>query len=772
MMTPELENILQQAGAKSHEESIDTVWIEMVLLFLLDDENIRNVIKKVRGESAGETIRDIHIELKDYITDEEYVPRSNTQLSFGQISLSPVLSECINEALLYARSSTIINNADPLMLLSTIYKRQPDDVFGLSILENNGLTLKKVTAAIKFVRENPSFEYGNQSDGSKTQEIPKIGDQKPDEKNEFLKYCTLINGEVESGRLDPLIGRQSEINEVITALARRKKNNPVLVGEAGVGKTALAEGLATKIVNKEVPDIIANANVYSLDMGSVLAGSKFRGDVEERIELVIKTLVKEYEDGGCPILFIDEIHMIVGAGASGSGAMDVSNLIKPILTKGSVRFFGATTQKEYRSIFEKDNALARRFQKIEVLEPSVADTIKILHGVKGAFEEHHGITYTDEAIVSAVELSSRHIHERKLPDKAIDLLDIAGASQHVLSENLRVTEIGVTEIETQVSKITKIPVTKVQSEEKAKLLDMSSELNKKIFGQEEAVDAVCDVIKISRARLRKNTKPIGSFLFVGPTGVGKTELTKQVAEIMDLETVRLDMSEYQEPHSVSRLLGSPPGYVGHDTGGQLTEAVRKNPHCIILLDEIEKAHPKVHEIFLQVMDNGKLTDAQGSVVDFTSSLIVMTSNAGASDLAKRGIGFGSSEGKATKSDVMKKVSEIFTPEFRNRLDAIVQFKALKQEHIIYVVDKFLGELGNLLAEVHGFTLETSVAAKDWLSENGYDKLLGARPMERLISKQIEIKAADLILGSSAEKAGLTLSIDVNSDSTGLDVSLG
>lgn len=765
MLDNNLENLIQRAVQQSASESIDMVYPEMVLLFLLDDPDVIKVIHKIRGSSSQETIAAIHSEIKSYLMNESYIPRSNVPSS--KIFISPILNECLTKSVMMAQSSQKISAVDSLLLLQNMYTNP--DIFGVTVFENNGLEQRAIVAAIKFIRENPSF---NQNDASSEEVADGEGDGSSEKtkQTDFEKYCPLLNVEVVEGRLDPLIGRQNEIEEVITALSRRKKNNPVLVGEAGVGKTALAEGLATKIVNKEVPDIIADANVYSLDMGAIIAGSKFRGDVEERIELVMKTLVKEYEDGGCPILFIDEIHMIVGAGASGNSSMDVSNLIKPILTKGSVRFFGATTQKEFRSIFEKDNALARRFQKVEVLEPSINDTIKILHGVKGAFEEHHGISYSDESIVSAVELSARHIHERQLPDKAIDILDIVGASQHIKEKAQRVDIITVKEIEEQIARTTKIPVAKVQSEEKAKLIDLEATLKTSIFGQDGAIKAVSDVIKISKAKLRKNNKPIGSFMFVGPTGVGKTELTNQVANVLDMSIVRLDMSEYKEPQSVSRLIGSPPGYVSHDEGGQLTEQVRKNPHCIVLLDEIEKAHSNVHEMFLQIMDNGKLTDAQGNLIDFTSTLIIMTSNAGASDLSKRGIGFGASEGKAEKSDVMVKVAEAFSPEFINRLDSVVQFKQLEKEHIVYVVDKFLNELDNILAESHGFTLQVSVDAKTWLAENGYDARMGARPMSRLILQQIEQKAAHLILENDGETE-LTLVVEVNEAGDGLAVDL-
>lgn len=769
MLSRELQSIMEYAEQETINQSLDAVYPEMVLLKIIETDTFARFCSILHGPRTNEVILELSNDLKSYLGDENYFPKSRVR----SISHSTLLQTAFIEAERRVSMSSVLNEIDTIMMFVSIIQLNKEHCHAVVMFERFGFVMTNINRAARHLFNNPTFDARNATAPNQNPEGQPMGEGgSPEASNnsEFEKYCINLNKEVVDGRFDPLIGREREVEDIITALARRKKNNPILVGEAGVGKTALAEGLASKIVGGEVPKIIADATVYSLDMGAVMAGSKFRGDVEERIELVIKTLAKEFEEGGIPILFIDEIHMIVGAGASAGGSMDVSNLIKPILTKGTIRFFGATTQKEFRSIFEKDNALARRFQKIEVPEPSVADAIKILHGVKGAFEEHHGIKYSDEAIVRAVELSARHIHERQLPDKAIDILDVVGASQHVKDEELRVETIDVPQIEEQIARMTKIPVTRVQSEEKAKLLDLASTLKQKIFGQDQAVDAVSNVIKISRAKLRKNTKPIGSFLFVGPTGVGKTELTNQIANEMDMEVVRIDMSEYQEPHTVSRLLGSPPGYVGHDEGGQLTERVRKNPYCIVLLDEIEKAHKKVHELFLQIMDNGKITDAQGNAIDFTNTLIVMTSNAGASDLAKRGIGFNASEGKAELSDVMVKVAEVFPPEFRNRLDAIVQFKQLEKEHIVHVVDKFLKEFDGLLAEGHGFTLQTSKEAKTWLADNGYDPLMGARPMSRLILDQIEQKAADLILQNDG-KEGLTLTVDVNEEGDGLAVDL-
>jgi ATP-dependent Clp protease ATP-binding subunit ClpA len=770
MLSNETNSILNDAKAQSQRLGIDTLYPEMVLTFLIDDTIVQKTMKRI-AQGEYENLKTTFEEnMQAHLSNSDYFPTVNrVRVVNESAALSSVLDLCRN----IVHASRSLNEVDPALLLQQMYKIE--DNHGVEILKSLGFTLSAINQSLKWVREHPHVtleEMSGQPDNREAQTETE-GEGGAETENEFEKYCTLLNGEAEEGRIDPLIGRQKEIEDVITSLARRKKNNPVLVGEPGVGKTALAEGLATKIVNGEVPAIIAEAKVYSLDMGALMAGSKYRGDVEERVKLVLDTLIQEYDDGGCPILFIDEIHMIVGAGSSGSSSMDVSNLIKPILTKGSIRFFGATTQKEYRGIFEKDAALARRFQKIEVLEPSIMDTIAILHGVKGAFEEHHSIKYSDEAVTKAVELSARHITGRQLPDKAIDVLDIVGAVQHIKAEADRVECIEVPHIEETIARITKIPVTKVQTAEKKKLVNLEDALKSTIFGQDQAIKKVSNVIKISRAKLRGNNKPIGAFLFVGPTGVGKTELTNQVGEVMEMPVIRIDMSEFQEAHTVSRLIGSPPGYVGYDQGGQLTEKVLKNPYSIVLLDEIEKAHPKVHELFLQIMDNGMITDSQGTEIPFNNTLLIMTSNAGAADLSKRNIGFSTDDGESiAKSDVMKAVAKAFPPEFINRLDEVVSFDQLQPEHISHVVGKFLNQFDAILNQEYGFSLSVADEAKDWLSVNGYDRLMGARPMARLIQSQIEQKAAHLLLDlEEGDESVYVLNVEVEKGADELQVSL-
>ncbi len=559
-------------------------------------------------------------------------------------------------------------------------------------------------------------------------------------------YCVDLNAKARAGKIDPLIGRESEVERSIQVLCRRRKNNPLLVGDPGVGKTAIAEGLARKIVDEDVPEVLAHATIYSLDLGALLAGTRYRGDFEERIKAVLKEL-EDHEDA---ILFIDEIHTVIGAGATSGGAMDASNLLKPALQSGVLRCMGSTTYKEYRQHFEKDRALARRFQKIDVVEPSKDDTVKILMGLKPYFEEHHKITYTDDAIRSAAELSSKYMTDRKLPDKAIDVIDEAGARQMLFPEETRKKIIGTEEIEEVIAKMARIPTKSVSKSDTERLAKLGEDLGRVVFGQDEALEQLAAAIKLSRAGLREPDKPIGSYLFAGPTGVGKTEVAKQLGFALGVELIRFDMSEYMERHTVSRLIGAPPGYVGFDQGGLLTDAIDQHPHCVLLFDEIEKAHPEIFNILLQVMDNGQLTDTNGRKVDFRNVIIIMTTNAGASDAAKYAIGFA---GGKRSDETEAAIKRMFTPEFRNRLDATIQFAGLSPAIINRIVEKFVLQLEAQLAD-RDVTFELTEDATAWLAARGFDEEMGARPLSRVIQNEIKKPIADEILFGSLKTGGL------------------
>ena len=559
-------------------------------------------------------------------------------------------------------------------------------------------------------------------------------------------YCIDLNAKARAGKIDPLIGREAEVERSIQVLCRRRKNNPLLVGDPGVGKTAIAEGLALQIVDEKVPEVLAESTIYALDMGALLAGTRYRGDFEERIKAVLKEL-EEHEDA---VLFIDEIHTVVGAGATSGGAMDASNLLKPALQSGALRCMGSTTYKEFRQHFEKDRALARRFQKIDVVEPSKEDTVQILKGLQPYFEEHHKITYTDDAIRSAAELSAKYMTDRKLPDKAIDVIDEAGARQMLFSEDERKKVIGTDEIEEVIAKMARIPPRSVSKSDTERLQKLGEDLRRVVFGQDEAIDQLAAAIKLSRAGLREPEKPIGSYLFAGPTGVGKTEVAKQLALVMGVELVRFDMSEYMERHTVSRLIGAPPGYVGFDQGGLLTDAIDQNPHCVLLLDEIEKAHSEIFNILLQVMDNGQLTDTNGRKVDFRNVIIIMTTNAGAADAAKFAIGFGGGK-KSDETEVA--IRRMFTPEFRNRLDAVIHFAGLSAPIVNRIVEKFVLQLEAQLAD-RGVTFELSDEATRWLAEKGFDDEMGARPLARIIQEHVKKPIADEILFGALKDGGV------------------
>jgi ATP-dependent Clp protease ATP-binding subunit ClpA len=568
------------------------------------------------------------------------------------------------------------------------------------------------------------------------------------EKEALTAYCVNLNEKAKAGKIDALIGREAEIERTIQILCRRTKNNPLYVGDPGVGKTAIAEGLARRIVRGEVPEILKDATIYALDMGSLLAGTRYRGDFEERL----KQVMQELESQPGSILFIDEMHTVIGAGATSGGAMDASNLLKPALASGALRCIGSTTYKEFRSYIEKDRALLRRFQKIDVNEPSLPDAVKILKGIKTYYEQHHGVRYTEDAIKAAVELSAKYINDRKLPDKAIDVIDEVGAAELMKPESKRRKTIGVKEVEAIVAKIARIPPKSVSREDKESLRNLDAELKRVVYGQDEAIDALASAIKLARAGLREPEKPIGNYLFSGPTGVGKTEVARQLAHIMGVELIRFDMSEYMERHSVSRLIGAPPGYVGFDQGGLLTDAVDQHPHCVLLLDEIEKAHGDLFNILLQVMDHGKLTDNNGKHVDFRNVVLIMTTNAGASEMSKQAIGFGRGMKEGEDEEAIKK---LFTPEFRNRLDAVIPFAALSPDVINRVVDKFVAQLEGQLAD-RNVTIALTDEARAWLAERGYDKLYGARPLGRVIQENIKKPLADELLFGQLAKGGHVL----------------
>lgn len=570
----------------------------------------------------------------------------------------------------------------------------------------------------------------------------------------LASYCVDLNDKARRGKVDPLIGRASEVERSMQILCRRRKNNPLLVGDPGVGKTAIAEGLARKIVDEEVPEVLAGSTIYSLDMGSLLAGTRYRGDFEERIKQVLKEL-EEHDDA---ILFIDEIHTVIGAGATSGGAMDASNLLKPALQSGGLRCMGSTTYKEYRNHFEKDRALARRFQKIDVVEPSVPDTIKILNGLKPYFEDHHNVEYTNEALVSAAELAAKYMSDRRLPDKAIDVIDEAGARQMLFSEDERQKIIDTSEIEDVIAKMARIPPKSVSKTDTERLKNLGADLQRVVFGQDQAIEQLVAAIKLSRAGLREPNKPIGSYLFAGPTGVGKTEVAKQLSFAQGVELIRFDMSEYMERHTVSRLIGAPPGYVGFDQGGLLTDAIDQNPHCVLLLDEIEKAHPEIFNILLQVMDNGQLTDTNGKKIDFRNVIVIMTTNAGASDAAKFAIGFA---GGKKHDETEAAIKRMFTPEFRNRLDAIVNFAGLSAAIIDRIVEKFVLQLEAQLAD-RGVTFELENAATRWLAERGFDEEMGARPLARVIQEYVKKPIADEILFGTLKDGGVVkVSLDAD-----------
>jgi ATP-dependent Clp protease ATP-binding subunit ClpA len=734
-----LETALEKALTLASERDHEYATLEHLLLALTEDEHAREVMGACKVDIAalsGDLVRYIDEELSSLILEE----------SEGRVQPTAAFQRVVQRAILHVESSGRDEVTGANVLVSIFSERESHAAYFLQ--EQDMTRYDAVNFISHGVAKQPGMSRPTSPRGAEAgeEEAVKQGHEALD------AYCVNLNAKARAGKIDPLIGRDAEVNRCIEVLCRRNKNNPILVGDPGVGKTAIAEGLAKKIVDGEAPEILDEAIIWSLDMGALLAGTRYRGDFEERL----KSVMKELEQQEKAILFIDEIHTIIGAGATSGGAMDASNLLKPALQNGGLRCMGSTTFKEYKQHFEKDRALSRRFRKIDVVEPTVPDAIKILTGLKSRFEDFHGLRYTNEAIKSAVELSDRYITDRKLPDKAIDVIDEAGAAQWLLPANKRKKQVGVRDVEAVVAKIARIPPKQVSSDDMAALKSLETDLQRVVFGQDPAITALSAAIKLARAGLREPNKPIGSYLFTGPTGVGKTEVAKQLASIMGVEMLRFDMSEYMERHTVSRLIGAPPGYVGYDEGGLLTDGVDQHPHCVLLLDEIEKAHPDLFNILLQVMDNGALTDANGRKVDFRNVILIMTTNAGASDASKNAIGFGRGKKDDEQQEALKR---LFTPEFRNRLDATITFGGLTPEIIDRVVEKFILQL-EVQLEDRNVAIEITKAARDWLAKRGFDPDMGARPLSRTIQEHVKKPMAEELLFGKLQKGGV-VKIDID-----------
>ena len=734
MLAPELEQILQQLYREARKAHYEFISLEHLLLVLIEeDAAVPNVLKlcgadlKVVSEQLAASVAENTPLIPDHLLDTV-----ETQPTLG-------FQRVIQRAMVHTQSAGkgLVEPLDVLVALMS-----ETDSHAVYFLKLQSVTRFEVLRCIAHGSPDEDEDDGNySSDGMDDDNENRT---KPS-KNPLSEYTVNLNAEVKAGRIDPLIGRKHEMERLVQILCRRRKNNPLLVGEAGVGKTALAEGLAHQIVNGDIPDALKDAEVYALDMGSLLAGTKYRGDFEARVKSVLKQLEKIPH----AILFIDEIHTIIGAGSTSGGTMDASNLLKPALAKGSLRCIGATTYDEYRTIFDKDHALSRRFQKIDVVEPTVAETVQILRGLKPMFEAFHQVRYTQGALEAAAELSARYINERFLPDKAIDVMDEAGAAQRILPKSKQKKVIGKAQIETVIAKVARIPEKTVSHDDKQVLQFLGRDLKNMVYGQENAIDALVAAVKMSRSGLALPDKPIGSFLFSGPTGVGKTEVAKQLAYSMGVPLQRFDMSEYMERHAVSRLIGAPPGYVGFEQGGLLTEAANKHPHCVLLLDEIEKAHPDIFNVLLQVMDAGKLTDNNGKSADFRNVILIMTTNAGAESLSRPSLGF---TAKRERGDEMQAINKLFTPEFRNRLDAIIPFAPLSEPIIVKVVDKFLLQLEHQLLDKK-VEAEFTPALRKYLAEKGFDPQMGARPMHRLIQEKIRKPLADELLFGKLSDGG-------------------
>ncbi len=736
-----LEQAIHAALANANARRHELATLEHLLLALIDEPDAQKVMKacSVDVEILRET-------LVKFIDDD--LSTLETDVEGSEAVPTAAFQRVIQRAAIHVQSSGRTEVTGANVLVAIFAERESNAAYFLQ--EQDMTRYDAVNFIAHGVAKDPSYGEARSVSGAEDEENEaqsvQSGEVEEEGKESALsKYCVDLNAKATKGDVDPLIGRSHEVERCIQVLCRRRKNNPLLVGDPGVGKTAIAEGLAKKIVEGETPEVLQGATIFSLDMGALLAGTRYRGDFEERL----KAVVKELEDHPDAVLFIDEIHTVIGAGATSGGAMDASNLLKPALQGGGLRCMGSTTYKEYRQHFEKDRALSRRFQKIDVTEPSVEDSVKILKGLKPYFEEHHSVKYTADAIKTAVELSSRYINDRKLPDKAIDVIDEAGAAQHLVAESKRRKTIGTKEIEDVVAKIARIPPKNVSKDDAEVLKDLEVSLKRVVFGQDNAIEALSSSIKLARAGLREPEKPIGNYLFAGPTGVGKTEVAKQLADVLGVEMLRFDMSEYMEKHAVSRLIGAPPGYVGFDQGGLLTDGVDQHPHCVLLLDEIEKAHPDVFNILLQVMDHGTLTDHNGRSVDFRNVVLIMTSNAGAAEQAKAAIGFGRDrrEGEDTAA-----IERTFTPEFRNRLDAVISFGALPKDVILQVVEKFVLQLEAQLMD-RNVTIELTKPAAEWLADKGYDDRMGARPLGRVIQEHIKKPLAEELLFGKLAKGG-------------------
>ena len=745
MLSQDLQAALDAAFKSAKAEAHDLLTVEHLLLALLDDAKLAEVLRAV-----GAQLEPLEQGLREFI-------RTNVQ-TVGEVDeayeVQPTLGfQRVLQRAVYHVQSSGKKEVTPLNVLVAIFAER--DAHAVYLLAEQGVSRLDVVNYISHgIARDESEGPADAGDGEETKDAAAEGE------SALAKYTVNLNEKARQGRIDPLIGRALEIERVIQTLCRRRKNNPLLVGEAGVGKTAIAEGLALAIVEGDVPEVLGKATIYALDMGGLVAGTKYRGDFEKRL----KGVLKELDEDPASVLFIDEIHTMIGAGAASGGVMDASNLLKPGLASGELRCIGSTTYSEFRGIFEKDHALARRFQKIDVPEPSVAETQQILMGLKSRFEKHHEVRYTNNAIQAAAELAARHINDRHLPDKAIDVIDEAGARLQLMPAAKRRKTVQVKDIEEIVAKIARIPPKSVSASDRDVLRTLERDLKLAIFGQDAAVETLCGAIKMSRSGLGPPDRPIGSFLFAGPTGVGKTEVTRQLADLLGIDLVRFDMSEYMERHTVSRLIGAPPGYVGFDQGGLLTEAVIKQPHAVVLLDEIEKAHPEVFNLLLQVMDHGTLTDNNGRKADFRNVILVMTTNAGAADMARPSIGFANQD---HRSDGMEALKRLFTPEFRNRLDAVIQFEALKPEVVRHVVDKFLVQV-EVQLEGKNVHIEFDEAARAWLVDNGYDEAMGARPMARLIQEQIKRPLAEELLFGKLSKGG---QIRVSANDEGLQLEI-
>ncbi|MDA1030363.1 MAG: ATP-dependent Clp protease ATP-binding subunit ClpA [Proteobacteria bacterium] len=743
MIAQELEVSLHMAFMDARQKKHEFITVEHLLLAMLENPSALEVLK-----ACGTNLDELKKLLVDFI--EEHTPL----IADGEAETQPTLGfqRVIQRAILHVQSSGKKEVTGANVLVAIFGEKDSHAVY---FLHEKGVTRLDV---VNFIAHGIAKVGDSESEGKKDgAEIDESVDAKVGAADSALaSYATNLNELAVEGKIDPLIGRDSELERVVQILCRRRKNNPLLVGEAGVGKTAIAEGLARRIVEGEIPEILDQAEVYSLDMGALLAGTKYRGDFEQRLKAVLKQLEKQPN----AILFVDEIHTIIGAGAASGGTLDASNLLKPALSSGALRCIGATTYNEYRGIFEKDHALSRRFQKVDVGEPSVTETVSILRGLKSRFEEHHQVRYTVTALTAAAELSARFIHDRHLPDKAIDVIDEAGAAQRISVGKKKKKVIGKLEIEGVISKIARVPSQSVSNDDRSKLKTLDRDLNAVVFGQERAIDVLSSSIKMSRSGLGNPRKPVGAFLFSGPTGVGKTEVARQLAYTMGIELVRFDMSEYMERHAVSRLIGAPPGYVGFDQGGLLTEALVKQPHCVLLLDEIEKAHPDIFNILLQVMDHGTLTDNNGRQADFRNAIIIMTTNAGAAEISKNTMGFTDA---VSAGDELAEIKRQFTPEFRNRLDSIVSFAPLSTEIILKVVDKFLMELEHQLQEKK-VDATFSIKLREHLGKKGFDPLMGARPMSRLIQDTIRRALADeLLFGKLSSGGDVEIDLDENDE---------